>query len=148
MVKRRTRRRFWNFKFLDRLPERREARRFLRIGLEARIEGKEASLTISDGNSTHTVNHTLKNDHPSGHVGLYSRQSGADVIQQYDHFLVKSLDGEVLHEESFDHSQEIPENWQGAEYNLMPLYMRDHMKGGKAPMITKERFAPAVKVSH
>jgi hypothetical protein len=113
------------------------------ITLKARLEGTQATLTVTDGEKTFTVTIEMPElaGVPGG-VGVFmSRHMRAP--QWYKNFRVSSLEGETIFEDRLDGPNGALAGWQGANQECSYLfYQRDHMRREKAPMVKKTRFAP------
>ena len=113
------------------------------ISLTARLAGLDASFTVTDGTRTYTTTVTLPETHnTAGAVGVYVSVHTRSR-QWYKNFRVTGEDGKTLFEDRFDGPDGPPPGWRGArlESNYL-FYQRDHMRGSKAPMVRKARYAP------
>ncbi len=136
------------------------------IHLSARVEGSQASFTVSDGAKTFSVSQALNDVRWSGLVedlqvpeegdpvdALVSRRrnlTGAVGLlhneaspQRYDNFRVIGLDGRVIFEDEFSSPNGPPVGWLGANLGNYLVYQREHMHQKKALLKKRTRFAPA-----
>jgi hypothetical protein len=118
------------------------------IHLNARLQGLQASLTISDNSKTFSLSYSVKNINDAGAVGLYG-PAGIDEritsplpAQNYDNFQVTAPDGRILFAAKFDGPEGPPDGWQGASTINYFFYRREHLRGNRAPMVRKTRFVP------
>ncbi len=120
------------------------------IHLNARVQGLQASLTVSDGSKTFSLSYSVKNINGAGAAGLYGpagideRTTSPLPAQNYDNFRVTASDGKLLFEDRFDAPDGPPKGWQGAKTDVnYYFYRRNHMRASKAPMKGKVQFVPA-----
>ena len=84
----------------------------LNLQLKMRVEGTQATLTISDGNLQETISHNIKDPqlNRAGSVGLI-QLTGND--QAFQNFLVRDLEGrEVLREVFQGEVEALPAGWR------------------------------------
>ncbi len=108
------------------------------VHLVAEANGSTAALTISDGRQTLTANYAIQSNNESGEPGLIVEEGG----QRFDNFLVSDLNGKTIFEDKFDRPDGLLlGGWTRA--NVYRYYRRDQMRANEAPMVKKQRFAPA-----
>ena len=140
------------------------------IYLSARVEGSQASFTVSDGAKTFSVSQSVGDARWSGLVeDLQGAQDGDSIDplvtrrrnlagavgllhneatpQRYDNFRVTGLDGKVIFEDEFSGPIGPPSGWLGANLGNYLVYRREHMRREKALLKKKIRFAPARNIT-
>ena len=122
------------------------------VRLTVEVEGSHVTFTITDGTKTFSIGAGIENNNGAGAVGLVAIlgvQDGSDShghrhAQRFGNFSVSRPDGQTIFAEGFEGAEgKLRDPWQVARLAInYRFYLRDHLKGDKAPLVTKTRFVP------
>ncbi|MFV2068270.1 MAG: hypothetical protein ACC645_14960 [Pirellulales bacterium] len=78
------------------------------VHLEAKVEGPNVTLTLSDGKKEFTATHTTEKYNAAGAVGLFHNRTAK---QEFDNSVVSDRSGSKVLEEPFDRPDGPVEDW-------------------------------------
>ena len=112
-----------------------------KISMTARLEGADASFTVTDGAKTFTTSYEIRDRHTAGGVGVYASTFTARPVR-YRNFRVSDPDGKTVFEDRFEGAEGPPAGWQDYAPFSYRFYQRNHLRRDKAPMVKRTVYSP------
>ncbi len=86
------------------------------VHLEAKLQDKVATLTVTAGDKVFTTSHQCQSVPDEGRVGLFQNVSPR---QDFDNFRASDLNGKILFEDAFDDAAASAEKWKTSGNNFV-----------------------------